>query len=112
MSTYARRLGSVATALAAIIVGAAGATVAASAYVAETTPRTVILGLEAESQDPAIWTENVIRDGFAATSPADRARVCAATPDQLRAAAPHTSYDPARYNVETAITVLADLCGR
>lgn len=107
-----RRFASVATALAAIITGAAGATVAASAYVAENTPRTVILGIEAESADPAIWTAKVIRDGFAATAPADRARACAATPEQLRAAAPHTTYDPARYDVETAIVVLSELCGQ
>lgn len=110
MQTYARRMASVATAMAALITGAAGATVAASAYVAEQAPRTVELGIEAESSDPVEWTTRVIIDGWAATSTADRARACAATPAQLRAAAPHSTYDPARYDVETAIDVLGALC--
>lgn len=100
-----------ATTLAAAITAASAAVIVAAGYSpAEPAVRTVELGQATESQAPAEWTARVIRDGWAATTPADRTRACKATPAQLRAAAPHTSYDPARYDVEIAIVVLAELC--
>lgn len=105
------RIARVAPIIAATIVAASAATiVAANMLAAEPAPRTVILGIAGQDQTPEEWTAEVIRNGWAATDAADRARACSATPDQLRAAAPHTSYDPARYRVETAITVLGHLC--
>ena len=95
------------------LTASAAALIVAVGYAPDDAPlRTVIIGSADVSQSPAEWTARVITDGWAATDAADRARACQATPAQLRAAAPHTSYDPARYDVETAITTLALLCGK
>lgn len=101
-----------ATALSALLTFSAGAVIVAAGYStpAEPEPRTVIVGIDGIGQSPEEWTADVIRRGWTATDAADRASACAATPAQLRAAAPHTSYDPARYDVETAIRVLGRLC--
>ena len=105
------KLASVATLVAMFtMAGSAAALITANGMAEATELPTVVLGVEGADETPEEWTARTIRDGWKATNAADRSRVCSATADQIRAAAPRTTYDPTRYRVETAITVLSHLC--